>query len=99
MNAVMARWPKAVLQFEDFSTDHAEILLNKYRLNHLVFNDDIQGTAAVALSGVFGALAAQGLPASDITKQRFVCVGAGSAGMGVTNMLAQGMLTFPVFHC
>jgi malic enzyme len=38
----MARWPKAVLQFEDFSTDHALVLLNRYRNQYLVFNDDIQ---------------------------------------------------------
>jgi malate dehydrogenase (decarboxylating) len=55
------------------------------------FNDDIQGTAAVAVSGVYGALACQGLPAAAISQQRFVVVGAGSAGSGVIRMLAAGM--------
>ena len=42
VKAVMARWPKAVLQFEDFSLEHAHPLLGRYRRHHLVFNDDIQ---------------------------------------------------------
>lgn len=42
VQAVMARWPNAVLQFEDFSMEHALLLLERYRRHHLVFNDDIQ---------------------------------------------------------
>jgi len=91
VTAVMARWPNAVLQFEDFSTNHALNLLNRYRDHHLVFNDDIQGTAATALAGLYGALRSIGLPTSAISKQRVVCVGAGSAGMGVVDMIARGM--------
>lgn len=48
---------------------------------------DIQGTACVAVSGIFGALTVQGKPASEITKQRIVLVGAGSAGMGVAHFI------------
>lgn len=44
MQAVRHRWPNVLLQFEDFSSDKAQILLNKYRDDHLCFNDDIQGT-------------------------------------------------------
>jgi malate dehydrogenase (decarboxylating) len=52
----MARWPNAVLQFEDFSTNHALKLLERYRSHYMVFNDDIQGTAASALAGMYGAM-------------------------------------------
>lgn len=90
--AVMSRWPRAVLQFEDFSTEHALVLLNRYRNQHLVFNDDIQGTAATALAGLYGALRVLGLKPDDLAKQRFVCVGAGSAGMGVVKMIASSMI-------
>lgn len=89
--AVTHRWPQAVLQFEDFSTSHALHLLERYRYNHLVFNDDIQGTAATALAGLYGAMRVLGLSSSDLAKQRVMCVGAGSAGMGVVRMIAAGM--------
>ncbi|KAJ9525209.1 hypothetical protein QJQ45_020740, partial [Haematococcus lacustris] len=89
--AVMTRWPNAVLQFEDFSISHALTLLNRYRQHHLVFNDDIQGTAATALAGLYGALRVMGKSARDLAEQRVVCVGAGSAGMGVVRMIAAGM--------
>ncbi|PNH03635.1 NAD-dependent malic enzyme 2, mitochondrial [Tetrabaena socialis] len=66
-------------------------LLNRYRKHHLVFNDDIQGTAATALAGMYGAMRVNGLPASALAQQRVLCVGAGSAGMGVVRMIAAGM--------
>ncbi|GIL59677.1 hypothetical protein Vafri_14408 [Volvox africanus] len=91
VTAAMARWPNAVLQFEDFSIEHAGPLLRRYRKHHLVFNDDIQGTAATALAGLYGALRVLNLPASALKEQRIVCVGAGSAGMGVVRMIAAGM--------
>eukprot|EP00775_Hariotina_reticulata_P003588 gene3588-3854_t len=91
VTAVMARWPNAVLQFEDFEMQHALTLLERYRKHHLVFNDDIQGTAATALAGVYGALRVLGCRSAEIAKQRIVCVGAGSAGMGVVKMVAAGM--------
>lgn len=56
VSAVMTRWPNAVLQFEDFSTNHALRLLERYRNHYMVFNDDIQGTAASALAGMYGAM-------------------------------------------
>ena len=90
VHAVMARWPHAVLQFEDFSMEHALLLLERYRQHHLVFNDDIQGTAATALAGLYGALRALGKPMKDLAQQRVVCLGAGSAGMGVVSMICAG---------
>ncbi len=61
VTAVMSRWPNAVLQFEDFSTEHAMLLLERYRNHYMVFNDDIQGTAASALAGMYGALRVLGM--------------------------------------
>ena len=92
VSALVSRWPRAVLQMEDFQLRHARPLLDRYRRHLCIFNDDIQGTAACAVAGVYGALAVQGLPPSAITAQRFVVVGAGSAGSGVTRMLAAGMV-------
>jgi len=56
-----------------------------------VFNDDIQGTAATALAGMYGAMRVMGLPKADLAKQRVVVCGTGSAGMGVIDMIAMGM--------
>ena len=81
-----------LIQFEDFQTTHAGTLLERYRKHHLVFNDDIQGTATTVLGGVYGALAAQGKPPSELVDQRFVVAGAGSAGMGVVDQLAKAMV-------
>lgn len=54
------RWPKVLIQFEDFQLKHAIKGLRRYRNQYMCFNDDIQGTAATVLSGVFGALAVKG---------------------------------------
>lgn len=91
VKAITLRWPNAVLQFEDFSIEHALPLLQRYRDNHLIFNDDIQGTAGTAVSGLYGAMRALGRAPSHLAEQRVVCVGAGSAGMGVVGMIAKAM--------
>ncbi|KAI8470594.1 MAG: NAD malic enzyme [Monoraphidium minutum] len=91
VRAVTRRWPNSVLQFEDFNIVHALPLLRRYRNHHLVFNDDIQGTAATAVAGLYGALRALGLPHSALREQRVVCLGAGSAGMGVVQMICDAM--------
>ena len=93
VKAVMGRWPNAVLQFEDFSTDHAQTLLNRYRDYHCVFNDDVQGTAATAVGGLIGAMQVQGKGPEALADQKFVVVGAGSAGMGVVSVIAQSMVS------
>lgn len=91
VHAVMGRWPHAVLQFEDFQMQHALTLLERYREHHLIFNDDVQGTAATAVAGLWGAMRALGKPLAALAEQRIVCVGAGSAGMGVVRMIAAAM--------
>lgn len=91
VRAVMRRWPRAVLQFEDFNMAHAAPLLARYRHHHAAWNDDIQGTAATALAGLYGAMEVQGLPLTALRQQKIVVVGAGSAGMGVVTMIAKGM--------
>jgi malic enzyme len=92
MQAVQNRWPSVLVQFEDFSSDKAQTILNKYRHNHLCFNDDIQGTGATTLAGIFGALRARGEDIGDLSKQRILIAGAGSAGIGVAQVLMEAML-------
>jgi malic enzyme len=81
-----------MVQFEDFSSDKAQKLLNKYRNKHLCFNDDIQGTGATTLAGVLGALRAKGEDVTALGDQRIVIAGAGSAGIGVAQVLKQAMV-------
>ncbi|XP_011023388.1 PREDICTED: NAD-dependent malic enzyme 59 kDa isoform, mitochondrial-like [Populus euphratica] len=91
MEAVHTRWPKAIVQFEDFQMKWAFETLQRYRKRFCMFNDDIQGTAGVALAGLLGTVRAQGLPLSDFVNQKIVVVGAGSAGLGVLNMAIQAL--------
>jgi len=93
---VTSRWPKCLIQFEDFQLKHALNLLSRYRNDFLTFNDDIQGTAAIVLSGIIGALKVQHLQSSEFAEQRFCVVGAGSAGMGVVTMLHKFLIKFGV---
>ncbi|CAM6097421.1 unnamed protein product [Calypogeia fissa] len=91
MEAIFARYPNVIVQFEDFQSKWAFKLLQRYRHHYRMFNDDIQGTAGVALAGVLGAVRAQGRPISDICKQKIVIVGAGSAGLGVLAFLKEAI--------
>jgi len=87
--AVEAEMPDVLLQWEDFATPHAAPILARYRDRLLTFNDDIQGTAAVALGALQGATAVAGIRLRD---QHVVMLGAGSAGIGVMEMIRQEML-------
>ena len=98
MQAVFARYPNTLLQFEDFSSDKASALLAKYRDRYLCFNDDIQGTGATVLAGVLGALRMQQKPPEAIKDLRVVVVGAGSAGMGVAQALQGAMVEAGASH-
>jgi len=93
IRAIRERYPRALIQFEDFSNENAARLLEYYRHRVLCFNDDIQGTGTVALAGVLGALRAAGHTDPDaLSKQRIVIAGAGTAGLGVANALKMGMV-------
>jgi len=89
MQAIYNRYPDVLVQFEDFSSDKAGTLLAKYREKYLCFNDDIQGTGSVTLSGLISACRAKGEKLSD---QRIVVVGAGSSGLGVAQQIMDGMV-------
>ncbi|WP_234808729.1 NAD-dependent malic enzyme [Mycolicibacter terrae] len=86
---VHAELPDVLLQWEDFATANALPLLERYRGRLLTFNDDIQGTAAVTLGALHGAVRAAGRP---LTRQQVVMFGAGSAGIGVLEMIRQEMV-------
>eukprot|EP00040_Diaphanoeca_grandis_P002665 m.22376 g.22376 ORF g.22376 m.22376 type:complete len:626 (-) comp13801_c0_seq1:137-2014(-) len=92
MYALTTRWPNVLIQFEDFSSDKAMTILNRYRNHYVCFNDDIQGTGAVAVAGLLSALQQLGLSNEDICNQRIVIAGAGSAGLGVANALLEAMV-------
>src|SRR5262249_5671489 len=76
------------LHWEDFATPHARPILDRYRDQLLTYNDDIQSTAAVALGAALGAVKVAGTP---IKEQQVVMLGAGSAGIGVADLLRAGM--------
>src|ERR1700742_260643 len=87
--AVREEMPNVLLQWEDFATAHALPILERYRDKLLTFNDDIQGTAAVTLGALHGAAKVAGRP---VSQQQVVMLGAGSAGMGVLDMVQREMV-------
>lgn len=93
VQAVEKLFPDVYLHFEDFGRSNAANILNKYKDNQLVFNDDIQGTGIIVLAGVIGAL---NISKQQLTDQTYLCFGAGTAGAGITmrvynEMVAAGL--------
>lgn len=82
------RWPNILLQFEDFAQGNAMPLLNRYKDELCCFNDDIQGTAAVALGSLLAACKASG---TRISEKRVAFLGAGSAGCGIAEQIVAQM--------
>ncbi len=89
VSAVKERWPNVLLQFEDFAQKNATRLLNRYRDQLCCFNDDIQGTAAVAVGTLLAASHAAGTRLRD---QRVVFLGSGSAGCGIAEKIIACMV-------
>jgi malate dehydrogenase (oxaloacetate-decarboxylating) len=89
VSAVEAELPGTLLQWEDFATAHAHPILSRYRDRLLTFNDDIQGTAAVTLGALSTAANVSG---TALSEQRLVILGAGSAAIGVADMIRTAMI-------
>jgi malate dehydrogenase (oxaloacetate-decarboxylating) len=88
VDAVKHELPNTCLHWEDFATPHARPILERYRDQLLTYNDDIQSTAAVALGAILGAVTVSGTP---LKEQQIVMLGAGSAGIGVVDLLRAAM--------
>jgi malate dehydrogenase (oxaloacetate-decarboxylating)(NADP+) len=93
ITALQDKWPHALIQFEDFLTPNAYRLLERYRDRVFCFNDDIQGTAAVALAGVCASTRISGLRFEDL---RIMFLGAGSAATGIAGLTAEALVAVGV---
>lgn len=82
-------FPHAMLHWEDFAASNAHRILSRYRDELCTFNDDIQGTAAVVAAAALSAVCRSGIP---LTEQRIVIYGAGTAGVGISDLLVQMMV-------
>ncbi|MGF6485200.1 NAD-dependent malic enzyme [Paraburkholderia sp. JPY419] len=89
VEAVQLRFPKCCIQWEDFANFNAVSLLARYRDRICTYNDDIQGTAAIGLAGIYGALRITG---QKLSEQRFLFLGAGAAATGIAGLIAQAMM-------
>jgi malate dehydrogenase (oxaloacetate-decarboxylating) len=90
VTAVTKRFPRVLLQWEDFAKNNAARLLERYRDRLCSFNDDIQGTGAVTLAAALAGVAASG---GQFSEQRVVLLGAGSAAAGITSQIVTAMRT------
>jgi len=89
VNAVQELYPKCCIQWEDFANFNAVPLLARFKDKVCTYNDDIQGTAAVALAGIYGALR---ISKQKLTDQRFLFLGGGSAATGIAELISEAMV-------
>lgn len=87
--AIRKKWPKAIIQWEDFAKNVAFDVLARYRDQIPCFNDDIQGTGAVALAGLLSACRLKG---ESLAEQIIVVAGAGAGGIGVASAIKEGLM-------
>lgn len=88
VDAVQALYPKCCIQWEDFANFNAVGILQKYKDKICTYNDDIQGTAGVALAGILGGVRVTG---KKLTDHKFLFMGAGSAATGIAELISQAM--------
>lgn len=86
IEAVQEVFPKCCIHFEDWTGTDAVQLLQRYRDKYCVYNDDVQGTAGITLAGMINAAKLKGTKLKD---EKYLFLGAGSAGIGLANLLAR----------
>lgn len=90
VEAVQEVFPKCCIHFEDWTGTDAVHLLQRYRDNYCIYNDDVQGTAGIVLAGMINAAKLKGTKLSD---EKYLFLGAGSAGIGLANLICSAMVT------